>query len=382
MLTESGRQVFPDRLRGLALLGIVVVNAPFFSISIDGFTAASTTGALNAVAAFLVVALAQGKFYLIFSFLFGYSCAFMLDDGGKPNRRRFRRRLLALGILGLAHAIFLFIGDILLTYAILGCGLLLLFARSDRVVRGWIWASAASAVAVCFLVLVPLAFLIPGFFVNGSDPTMVALDSALAYGTFWQAAQARLAALPTVLIVLFLLQGLLAFAAFGVGLLASRAQLLADPVRRSDQWRRLAVIGMCVGLPLQVLAALLELSFVAGPEGPMAVVGTAIGFTTAPILAMGYVALLGWALSRRPALLSFAQNPGRASLSVYIGESIILSLLFCGYGLGYFGQWGAFAVVLAAVLTWLVLALVSAWWFRHRQRGPLEWLVDRWTRRS
>ena len=132
MATATARQVLPDRLRGIALLGIVIVNAPPLGISVDGFTAASLDGAANEAAAFTVIALAQGKFYLLFSFLFGYSAAFILRDGSDPNRRRFRRRLVALAAIGFVHAVFFYIGDILLTYAVLGFGLLVLSAARIR----------------------------------------------------------------------------------------------------------------------------------------------------------------------------------------------------------------------------------------------------------
>ena len=72
------RQTFPDQLRGLALLGIIVVNAPFLAISSDGYTAASIAAPIDWAAAFSVTLLTQGKFYLIFSFLFGYSANFIV----------------------------------------------------------------------------------------------------------------------------------------------------------------------------------------------------------------------------------------------------------------------------------------------------------------
>ena len=104
---QSQRQRFPDQLRGLALLGIVVVNAPFMAISIDGFTEASTSTALDRIVAFATTLIAEGKFYILFSFLFGYSANFIVGDGAPASRRRWKRRMLGLAVIGLAHAIFL-----------------------------------------------------------------------------------------------------------------------------------------------------------------------------------------------------------------------------------------------------------------------------------
>jgi uncharacterized protein len=107
------RQEFADELRGFALLGIIFVNAPFLGISAEGFTADSVHAWYDRAAAFAVVAFAQAKFYLLFAFLFGYSMHFIVKDEGVTSVRRFRRRLLGLGLLGIAHAALLFVGDIL-----------------------------------------------------------------------------------------------------------------------------------------------------------------------------------------------------------------------------------------------------------------------------
>ena len=123
MLVTS-RDPAPDVLRGFALWGIVLVNVAYFSSSVDsGVTADALANAGDSVAAFLVFALAQGNFYLIFSFLFGYSSHYVLgrSSGG---RRRWWLRGVGLMVLGLAHASLLFIGDILFLYGLLGLLLL------------------------------------------------------------------------------------------------------------------------------------------------------------------------------------------------------------------------------------------------------------------
>ena len=130
--TPALREALPDRLRGIALLGIVVVNAAYLGISADGLTAESVEGVGNRLTALFVVTFAQGKFYLLFSFLFGYSASFILRDHSASNQRRFLRRMAALFLFGLAHAVFFFVGDILITYAVFGVLLLVVSGSSDR----------------------------------------------------------------------------------------------------------------------------------------------------------------------------------------------------------------------------------------------------------
>ncbi|MBM3669537.1 MAG: DUF418 domain-containing protein [Actinobacteria bacterium] len=375
---NSQREAMPDRLRAIALLGIVVVNAPLLGIvGSAGLSPQSLAGPLNTAAAFLMIAFAQGKFYLLFSFLFGYSASFILKDNTRANRFRFSRRLLVLAVIGLAHAVFFFIGDILISYALLGFGLLALSRRSDRALKIWIVVTVTISILV-ITATVSLVALLP-------EPTtgLAYLDSALATGSFLEVAGARLESLPSVVIYVLLTQGGMAFAAFLLGLLASRQRFLADPQSRATQWRRMMIIGLSIGLPLQLVAAWLQVwSISAGSiysEAGMA--GLILGFATAPLLATGYVGLLGWILCRRPTFLQALTPAGRASLTVYIGESVLLSLLFCGYGLGFYGEWGSFPVMLAAVGSWGLLVLCARLWLNRFPRGPLEEVVARLTRR-
>lgn len=374
-MSSSARQAFPDQLRGLALLGIIVVNAPFLAISSTGYTEASLQGWWNQAAAFAVLTLAQGKFYLLFSFLFGYSALFVLRDGAAPNRRRYRRRLLGLAVLGLAHAVFLFTGDILFSYALLGFGLLLLVRRSDRaVLRTAIIVFALSAVWLALIAALLIAE------PPSQQPTELALDAALADGSFLAAARARLVALPVVLLTIGSLQWGIAFAMFCLGLLAGRRALLADLAASRVLWRRLALWGLLIGFPLQVGAAVLQLAG-GGPStlSTPAVIGLVGGFVTAPLLAAGYLGGLALMSLRAPHVLDVVRDGGRASLTLYLGESIVFCILFCGWGLGLYGRLGAAAVTAIAVAVYLTLEVMIRLWLSRFSQGPFERLLAAWT---
>ena len=372
------REALPDRLRGISLLGIVVVNAAFLGISIEGFTQASVDGTANLITALLVVAMAEGKFYLLFSFLFGYSASFILRDGSAPDRRRFLRRLLALFLFGVAHAVFFFVGDILITYSILGLLLLAVSRTSDRVLRRW----TVVAGTVSIVLILSLTALVASFPEEGSG--LEGLEAAMATGSFTEVALARLEALPVFLGIVFFLQGPMAFAAFTLGLRASRRRLLADPVAHVDLWRRLARWGWLVGLPLQVVAAGLQVSAIAGGNAtsPIGAAGLALGLITAPILTAGYIGTIALAVARNSGFLVVMAPAGRMSLTVYIGESALLSLVFAGYGLGFFGHWGALPVVLTSIASWALLSGFAWLWMRWYRQGPLEFILSRLTGRS
>ncbi len=372
MAPTTTREALPDRLRGIALLGIVVVNASFLAISADGFTQASVDGVANRLTALLVNTFAQGKFYLLFSFLFGYSASFILRDHSKPNRHRYLRRMLALFLFGLAHAVFFFVGDILITYSIFGLLLFLISRSSDRVLKRW--SIAGIAVGVFFIFVI--ASLAAAFPEEGSG--LGDLEWALASGTFAEASLARLEALPTVLFSVFFLQGPMAFAAFVLGLRASRVRLLADPSSRIDLWRKLARWGWSIGLPLQAVAAGMQIGAIAAgtPYSPAGAIGLVLGFTTAPILTAGYIGSIALLLHRRPSFLSFMAPAGRMSLTVYIGESALMSFVFAAYGLDYFARWGAFPVVLTGIASWALLSVFAWLWMKRFSRGPLESMLS------
>ena len=371
MSAPSSREALPDRLRGFALLGIVVVNASFLGISTDGFTQRSVEGAANFTTALVVDTFAEGKFYLLFSFLFGYSASFILRDNSAPDRRRYLRRLLALFLFGLAHAVFFFVGDILITYSILGLLLFSVSRTSDRALRRWTIASVAIGVFV-ILAISSIAAAFPE-----PDTELSNLESAMATGTFTEAALARLEALPTFLGVIFFLQGPMAFAAFTLGLLASRQRLLADPTAHIIVWRRMAVWGWGIGLPLQAIAAVLQVDAIAGGNAlsPSGAAGLALGFLTAPILTAGYIGSIALIIARKPNFLSVMGPAGRMSLTVYIGESVLLSFLFSAYGFGYFGQWSALPVISAAIATWVILSIFAWLWMKRFTQGPLEYVL-------
>lgn len=366
-----------DQLRGIALLGIVIVNVPYLAISGTGYTLESLAAPLDRAVAFGVTFLAEGKFYLIFSMLFGYSTTFIIRPDDPLSRRRYLRRLLGLALLGLLHAVLLFTGDILMSYALLGLVLLWVMPWSNE----WVLrlARVAWAVATAWLVLLVLTF--GSRDTTDLDELYAEFDLAMASGTFAETVAARIATLPDVLLTLASLQWGLAFAAFCVGLVAGRRELFAHPAAHVGLWRRLALWGLTLGLPLQALAAWLATTSPDGVNsGPQGLAGLALGFATAPILAGGYVGVFGLLCTRPTGVLKVAEAPGRMSLTVYLSESLLLCLLYCGWGLGWFGTQGAATVTFVAVGVWAVLAAFAWLWMRRFPRGPLEQVLNRWVR--
>lgn len=361
------RHALPDQLRGFALLGIVLVNMPFLALGAEGFTDASLAGPADRAVAFLIVAFAQGKFYLLFAFLFGYSLTLLLRDSS-PGWS-YARRLLGLFVLGAIHAIFFFIGDILMSYAVLGALLVLFLRRSTRTVL--IAAAAAYGFGLTLLALIAATAVAESTVVDTGtsfvlDPA--ALDTALR-GTFLEAALGRLEALPDALIFQAVINAPSAFAMFLLGLAAGRAGILAHPERYRRLWWALVAVAVAVGAPLGVWSAVLFFS----PNPGMQVLGVAVGFGSAPILTGGYLA--AFALTTRSRIARAAEPAGRMSLTVYLSESIILSAIFCGWGLGILGTVTAATGAAIAVGAWIILEVFAKVWLGKFRYGPFEWAL-------
>ena len=138
----SERHVILDALRGFALLGICLANFPEFSLYTfqkPRITEAMPTAEIDQVVRFLQYLFVDGKFYTIFSLLFGIGFSIIISNAAKKGTDGFRifyRRMIVLATIGFLHLMFIWSGDILLLYALLGMLLPLFRHVSDRVLLG------------------------------------------------------------------------------------------------------------------------------------------------------------------------------------------------------------------------------------------------------
>lgn len=370
---SHSRQALPDQLRGFALLGIIVVNMPFLAVSNVGLWELSLPNFSDQLIAFLIVALAQGKFYLLFAFLFGYSLTLILRTPSAKGVGRYLRRLIGLAVLGAGHAYLFFIGDILMSYALLGLVLIVFITSSTRTVL------IASGISYLLgLVLLGLVFLetltapnSAGGFI--SNPTL--LDQALK-GSFFESVSGRANALPEALLVQLVINWFPALSMFLLGLAAGRMGLLSDTGKHTRLWRRLVLLGVFVGLPAGFVSAWLAL-VPEDPTGIFGMVGVVLGFALAPALSAGYVGAIALVSQRR--FMAHAEPAGRMSLTGYLGESILLAAIFCGWGLGLFSVLSLTQAFFVAIGVWVALEIFAKIWLSKFAYGPFEWLLRSWS---
>lgn len=383
---SSERHVILDVLRGLALLGIAMANFPEFSLytflSHEAAGAMPTAG-VDRVVRYLQYIFIDGKFYTIFSLLFGVGFSIIISNAAKRGANGFRvfyRRMVVLMLIGFLHLMFIWSGDILLLYAVLGMLLPLFRNASNRALLTWALVLMAVPVAVDFVLE------LTGFYPSGH---VVALqqkacarygitDENFAYwlrdaehydGTFKFLIQGALVRVQEII------DGNRCFKVMGlflIGFCIGRNRFYAALASFRPQLKRIARYGFVIGLPLSAVYAWSAMN--GRPLGMGA--HAALYFLSVFPMGFAYVAGVCLCWLRHPqwkGLRLFAA-PGRMALTNYICQSLCGMLLFYGIGLGFGAGVGLVYVVLIAAGVWCLQALLSGVWLHWFQFGPLEWI--------
>jgi uncharacterized protein len=357
-----------DSLRGIALFGILVVNAPFFFYPegvFGTYALQNFPGLINRAAEFVTTWLFDGKFILIFSFLFGWGLhSLMQGEGYGP---RYLRRLLGLLIIGVLHGIFLFVGDILVTYAILGMPFYWM--------RNWPVKKLITA-ATCFFALSvvtqgALGYLILQFPVELADYS--ANLNLHRTGSFGAITAHRIEELLFLWLATPLLFAPQVLGMFLLGLAAAK-HFAEDPTleRAKPLARRLVTWLLFPALALNALYAVANNTLI---------FNAAIAFTMrgafVPLLTLAYLsaALLLLTNPRWNRIAQIFGGDGRISLSVYIGESVVMGFIALSYGLALYGTLSPSVLLLLCAIVYAVLLALGSLWLRHFKLGPLEWIL-------
>jgi uncharacterized protein len=383
-----------DILRGFALFGILLVNMAFFA---QPFYVMMTrdklfTDDLSRWVEWAILFLAQGKFYTLFSFLFGLGFSVIVmraQERGAKYTSVYLRRTFVLLLIGAAHAFLIWFGDILLLYAAVGFFLPLFRQRSPKTLV--IWALALISIPVLLSAALTTAIELgrranpkaaaeieKGFAQQAAEFKDLQESSMVAYssGTYAEVTRQRARDVGTIYTFSFFFAPNV-LAMFVLGLYAGKRRILHDVEQHLPLLRRLQRWGLLLGLPLSFVSVVfLELSPMGSPisvEGTIAVAAGAVG---APALCFFYASSLALLAQDPRGKQRFAPlaAAGRMALTNYLMQSVICTLLFYSYGLGFYGKMHPAVGVALTVVIYAVQLPFSLWWLRRYRFGPAEWL--------
>lgn len=375
-----------DALRGFALAGIVIVHmvenyvgAPFP----EGTMEATHQGPLDYVVDGFIFLFLRGKFFALFSFLFGLSFFIQMnkaDQHGKDFKMRFLWRLVILLVIGFVHSLF-YRGDILTIYALLGVLLIPFYRLNNR----WL------LIATSLLFLGIGRYLIfqinhgANLFMDGDfstdSPIIRAYFDSISNGSLWEvfktnALEGHIMKMDFQLGVFS--RGYLTFGFFLLGLYAGRRNFFRTFMTDKKTTRHILYFSIALFL-VAILITASAFSKI-GPQPTFDNWYAMIGLSGLDLLniATTFIILclfvMAYRLEKWRRILDTFRPYGRTALTNYVLQSIIGTFVFYGWGLHYLGGLRNVTTFGLSVLLVLIQLLISKWWMQHFYYGPLEWL--------
>ena len=381
---RSGERVVAiDVIRGFALLGVLLMNIQYWfrcPMEVYFLTPHPWPGAVNAATDTLLSIFMQGKSVSLFSFLFGVGLIIQLERA-QEREAAFgpyaARRLAALAAFGLLHITLLWVGDILLFYAVVGALLLVFLKRSPRTTLLWSLILLGLPFLIMTTVVVVRATLHAPIHPRDGARALAFADAcvrAYGHGSWMEALRFRWHHYTRDLAMLA------QFAIYALGLFllghhAWRRGVFQDPESHLGLLRKTAILGVA-GLTIAGFA-----SFWAAGH-PMALDPFSLWLRNAeflvatPLVALAYAATILLLLRHEAPsrALGLLAPLGRMALTNYLVQSVVMTFIYNGYGLGLYNRVGPFAGTLMGLALFALQIPFSIWWLKRFRFGPMEWI--------
>lgn len=371
-----------DAVRGLALLGILLMNIEAFNgpLWLSGAGVDPRWVGMDRWLDTVIYVVVQGSFFPLFSLLFGIGFALMgqrLGARGAAFVPIHLRRMAVLALIGLVHAVLVWSGDVLLTYALLGA----LLPALDRLSPRWLGLSGVLGIAGTSGLILLLAGLFAVMALSpdaaaGWAPAMEAVRAdvdaqaqAYGHGSYLQAVVQRVQDLGSNLQAVFLNGGQV-LGLFLIGAAMVRSGALVHRLAHDRLWWCLRWLAWPLGLAASVLAWRLSPFNPPWEMQATAMLSQAIKTIAGSLMGLGWLA---WGLHAQR-WLSPLVPAGRMSLTTYLTQSVVCTLVFYGYGLGMFGRFSRTHEVVFVLCLYALQVVFAHLWLKAFQQGPMEWL--------
>ena len=387
--TQSERVALLDILRGFAVFGILMVNLPLMlnGIFAEVFSVVNDDISISQmICCIFVQFFFAGKFYIIFSLLFGYG--FWLFMNKKTDTERgilpiFRRRLLFLLIFGIGHIAFFWAGDILLFYALFGF-ILILFRKSSNK-KIFVWSMVFLSIPIVSIFLVTLAFtmlahlpeaqLVITEVISAHREEIKNIMEIYSMGNYVEVMNARIEEYKLIFNASILSPVPLAM--FLIGVLIAKKGYISNWVENLPKIQKFFWWTLGVGIFINIICTILLFS-VKSPTGltwkDMLLVITTLfgGITFAFCYGSGIILL--FSKQQKNYFFDLLSSVGRMALTNYLCQSIIVAFLAYSFGLGLFGKIAMWQCILLVITIFVSQAYISRWWLKKFYFGPFEWL--------
>lgn len=387
------REIFMDALRGFAILGIFIANLGGFSHFDDDAKVVSpwVVKGFDDVMSFLHHMLIEGKFYSIFSLLFGWGIALQIKRGlanGVNVLPIVKRRLGFMLLLGAVHLL-VWSGDIVFFYALLGFLLLPFRKFSDRTL---LITAVIFILSPILLYWLKMTFPILNFpartiYQTGAqlEEKLLGINSQATYEKFLKNGS-WFDVLKENICGFFYRYGYLFFVSripkvlgmFLIGYVIGRSDFYKNLTQNKKTVYWIIGLGLLIGLPAnfqmaQYMSASGGAYFGLKINGWYETIAYALGVVP---LSLAYVGILMLSFQKAIGhkILLVISPVGKMAFSNYFMHSLIGNFVFLGAGLGYMGQVGPFYYTLFAVLVFVFQIIFSTIWLKYFQYGPVEWI--------
>ena len=381
---QHDRIVTLDVLRGVAVLGILIMNIQGFSMIPSAYANPTSYGdftGINRLVWFLGHLFADQKFVALFSLLFGAGIALVSHRiaaaGHKPLWFHYRR-MVALLVIGLMHAYLLWCGDILTLYAL--CGMVAYWFWRCRPVTLFILGSLAILLSSIFLFAIDLfwAQLPSDMLAEMKEGWAPASETVESYEYFYRSGY--WAQMPMRAYDAFSMQlgGVFWYSGKVGGLMLLGMALLKSGVLTGERsprfYRSLLLYGLIIGLLLEIAGVIYH--FLGNWDLSTELTALQFNYWASLLIAGSYLAavVLFCRAQRWSRLQHSLAATGRMAFTNYITQSLICTTIFYGHGLGLYGYVQRWQQLLLVFAIWLLQIAWSVWWLRHFQHGPIEWL--------
>jgi uncharacterized protein len=370
-----------DLIRGFAVLGILIMNITSFSqigmAYMNPTIGAGLEGYNQYFHGFNYI-FADTRFMSIFSMLFGAGVVLFtqrIEAKGERVAALHYKRMFWLLIFGLTHAYFIWVGDILVAYAI--CGSLVFFFRKKSIRTLFIIA------IVLFLIPISLNFMtyygMPkdalestfAFFYPSTE--QIAAQTKIMQGSYIEQMPLRIENALELQTLVFMIDTFWRTSAMMLlGMILYRKGILSAD-KSTAYYYNMIWLGFVPGLIISSLG--LNQVYSSDWSGAYVMnIGANYKFVSGLLMALGYIGLVIWIYKKGifKKLQNRLQATGRMAFTNYIGMSLICTLIFNGHGLGLFGTFDRLQQFLIVIGLWVIMLIISPLVLKKYQFGPLE----------